>query len=74
MERCIQGLVGKPEEMRLLGRPRHSWKDNIKIDLQHVGWWGGGQSELIWLRTGMGAGTCECSNEILASTGMQEAS
>jgi len=64
-------LVGKPEEMRLLGRPRHSWKDNIKIDLQDVGWWGGRQPELIWLRTGTGGGTCECSNETLASTRMQ---
>ena len=32
---------------------------------------GGGQPELIWFRTGMGAGTCECSNETLASTGIQ---
>jgi hypothetical protein len=27
-------LVGKPEGMRTLGRPRHKWKDNVKIDLQ----------------------------------------
>jgi hypothetical protein len=26
-------LVGKPDEKRLLGRPRHRWKDNIKMDL-----------------------------------------
>jgi hypothetical protein len=31
-------LVGKPEGKRPLGRPRHRWKDNIKIDLQEVGW------------------------------------
>jgi hypothetical protein len=30
-------LVGKPEEKRPLGRPRHRWKDNIKMDLQEVG-------------------------------------
>jgi hypothetical protein len=30
-------LVGKPEGKRLLGRPRHRWKDNIKMDLQQVG-------------------------------------
>ena len=30
-------LVGKPEEKRPLGRPRHRWEDNIKIDLQDVG-------------------------------------
>jgi hypothetical protein len=39
-ERCIQGLVGKPEGKRPLGRPRHRWEDNIKIDLQEVGWGG----------------------------------
>jgi hypothetical protein len=26
-------LVGKPEGKRPLGRPRHSWVDNIKMDL-----------------------------------------
>jgi len=31
-------LVGKPEGMRLPGRPRRRWKDNIKTDLQEVGW------------------------------------
>jgi hypothetical protein len=30
-------LVGKPEEKRLLERPRRRWEDNIKIDLQEVG-------------------------------------
>ena len=30
-------LVGKPEGMRPLGRPRHRWKDNIKMDLKEVG-------------------------------------
>jgi len=29
--------VGKPEGKRLLGRPRRSWEDNIKMDLQEVG-------------------------------------
>ena len=33
-------LVGKPEGKRPLGRPRRSWEDNIKMDLQEVG--GGG--------------------------------
>ena len=28
-ERCIQGLVGKPEGKRPLGRPRRRWDDNI---------------------------------------------
>ena len=30
-------LVGKPEGKRPLGRPRHMWEDNIKMDLQEVG-------------------------------------
>jgi hypothetical protein len=30
-------LVGKHEGKRLLGRPRHRQKDNIKMDLQNVG-------------------------------------
>jgi hypothetical protein len=28
---CI--LVGKPEGRRQLGRPRHRWEDNTKLDL-----------------------------------------
>jgi hypothetical protein len=30
-------LVGKPEGKRPLGRPRHRWENNIKMDLQKVG-------------------------------------
>ena len=30
-------LVGKPEVKRALGRPRHRWVDNIRMDLQEVG-------------------------------------
>jgi hypothetical protein len=30
-------LMGKPEGKRPLGRPRHRWEDNIKMDLQEVG-------------------------------------
>ena len=30
-------LVGKPEGRRPLGRPRRSWVDNIRMDLQEVG-------------------------------------
>jgi hypothetical protein len=31
-------LVGKPEGKRPLGRPRHRWVDNIRMDLGEVGW------------------------------------
>ena len=33
-------LVGKPEGKRPLGRPRRRWEDNIKMDLQEVGYGG----------------------------------
>jgi len=29
-------LVGKPEGKRPLGKPRHRWEDNIKMDLREV--------------------------------------
>jgi hypothetical protein len=30
-------LVGRPEWKRPLGRPRHRWEDNIKMDLREIG-------------------------------------
>jgi hypothetical protein len=33
------------------GRHRRRWEDNIKMDLQEVGW-GGTWAGLIWLRIG----------------------
>jgi hypothetical protein len=33
-----RGLVGKPEGKRPLGRPRRRREDNIKMDLQEVGY------------------------------------
>jgi hypothetical protein len=30
-------LVGRPEGMRPLGRPRRRWEDNIKMDLREIG-------------------------------------
>jgi hypothetical protein len=44
VERMAEGrgayriLVGRPEGRRPLGRPRRRWEDNIKINLQEVGW------------------------------------
>jgi hypothetical protein len=31
-------LLGRPEGRRPLGIPRRRWEDNIKMDLQAVGW------------------------------------
>jgi hypothetical protein len=31
-------LVGKPEGRRPIGRPRHRWFDNIRMNLVEVGW------------------------------------
>jgi hypothetical protein len=47
-------LVGRPEGRRPLGRPWRRWEDNIKMDLQDVGW--GAWTGLIWLRIGTGGG------------------
>jgi hypothetical protein len=33
-------LVGKPEGKRPLGRPRHRWEDNVRINLREIGWAG----------------------------------
>jgi len=46
-------LVGKPEGKRPLGRPRHRWVDNIRMDLQEVGcgymdWIGRAQDRDRW--------------------------
>jgi len=40
-------LVGKPEGKRPLGRPRRTWEDNIKIDLQEVGY-----LDMEWIELG----------------------
>jgi hypothetical protein len=29
--------MGKPEVKITLGRPRHRWEDNIKIELENIG-------------------------------------
>jgi hypothetical protein len=47
-------LVVKPEGKRPLGRPKHGWEDNIKMDIQEVecGPWTGS----IWFRIVTGVG------------------
>jgi hypothetical protein len=45
-------LVARPEGRTPLGRLRHRWEDNTKMDLQEVGW--GARTGLSWLRIGIG--------------------
>jgi hypothetical protein len=42
-------LVGKTERKRPLVRPRRRWEDNIKMNLEEVGW---GMTGSIWIRIG----------------------
>jgi hypothetical protein len=37
-------FVGNPEGKRPLGRPRHRWVNNIKMDLREIGWDG-----MVWI-------------------------
>jgi hypothetical protein len=46
-------LIWRPEGRQQLGRPRHRWEGNIKMDLE-VG--GGAWTGLRWLRIGTGGG------------------
>jgi hypothetical protein len=32
-------LVGRPEGRRPLGRCRHRWEDNFRMDLRDIGFW-----------------------------------
>ena len=50
-------MMGKPEGKRQFRRPRHKWEDNIKINCEERG--GGVGIRLIWLRTGIFAGSFE---------------
>jgi len=47
-------LVRKPDGKRPLVRSRRRWEENIKMDLQEVGW--GTRIGFIWLRIGTGGG------------------
>jgi hypothetical protein len=53
-------LVGKPQGKRPLGRPRHRWVDNIRIDLGEVGW-----GDVDWI--GQVESSCEFGIEPLGS-------
>jgi hypothetical protein len=43
-------LVGRPEGMKPLGKPRSRWGDNIKMDLREIGIDGANWIRLAWDR------------------------
>jgi len=45
-------LVGKRGEKRPMGKPRCRWEDNMKVDLQEMGY--GVWTRSSWLRIGTG--------------------
>jgi len=47
-------LLVRPEGKRPLGRPRRGWEDNIKMDLQEIGWGAMGLIDLTQNRAGGG--------------------
>jgi len=51
-------LAWKPERKTLLGGPKLRWEDNIKMELQEVGW-GGGWTGLICVIIGRSGGLCK---------------
>jgi hypothetical protein len=55
-------LLGKPEGKRQLGRPRHWWVDNIKMDLKETGRNGMDWIDLVQ-ELGPLEGSCEHDNE-----------
>jgi hypothetical protein len=40
-----RALMGKPEGMRPLGRPRRRWEDGIRMELRDIGW-----SSVDWIQ------------------------
>jgi hypothetical protein len=37
-DKCIQNFCWKNIGLRILGRPRHRWEDNIKINFRGIDW------------------------------------
>jgi hypothetical protein len=67
-DRCVHRvLVKKPEGKRPLGRPRHRWEDNIKMDFQEVGRGKSWRLDGVGSGQGQMAGTCEYGEELPGS-------
>ena len=52
--------MGRRQGRRSLGRLRRGWEDNIKMDIQEVGW---GSNYWIGLAQGQVASSCKCGSE-----------
>jgi hypothetical protein len=48
-EECIYGFGGKARRKRPLGRLRHNWEDNIKMDIRETGY-----SDMDWINLAHG--------------------
>jgi hypothetical protein len=46
-------IGGKAKRKKPLGRPRHAWVDNIKMDLGEIKWGG-----VYWLRQAQAKDSC----------------
>jgi hypothetical protein len=52
--RCVyRVLAGRFEGKRPLGRPRHRWEDNIKMDLREIGIDGANWTRMAFVNTVM---------------------
>jgi hypothetical protein len=60
-------LLGRCEGRTTLGRPRHSWGNNIKINIQEVTWGGGAEFDWAGSEQGQVVGSCEYGNEPMGS-------
>jgi hypothetical protein len=43
-EMCTRFLVVKPEGKRPIRRPRYRWEDNIKVNLEEIGF-----VDMVWI-------------------------
>jgi hypothetical protein len=55
-------VVGEPDRKRTVGRSRHRWEDNIKMDLKEIEC-----KNVDWIHLKQVAGFCEHHNELLNS-------
>jgi hypothetical protein len=52
-QKCVEIFVEKSEGKRSLGRPRHKWKNNIRMDLREIEW-----GVMNWIHLVQGRNQC----------------